>query len=339
MITKSKMFTNDLKRSVSYNLHTTAHNKPHIIVIETTNYCNLNCKMCPRRNMTRKLEHMKLPLFKKIVDECHEFAFDIGLDLFGEPLLCPDIFEMIKYAKSKGVTTSMSTNAVFLTEENGRKILESGLDLLVIDFDGATKKTYEGIRAGANYSEVVKNIKNFAGMVQRYRDMHVLTLTKVIIQLIRMKETEPEIKQWIKMWQYTPFQLYIKRFNTWANQDAKITNLSKTSHRIKDNIERFPCSWLWEQMIFQSNGNVVPCCLDYDGKLTMGNIKRQSVIDIWNGAAYKALRKAHIDKKYIGLCKDCTEWKGHQRFRFWEDMKVINSFSMWKNMKGKVVIA
>ena len=340
MVSSFKMMINDFRRYFAYHLKKSPKlkNTPHIYVIESTNYCNLDCLMCPRRHMKREPEHMKFELFKKIIDESKDFVYEVGLDLFGEPLLCPDIFRMIKYAKEAGVNNvAMSTNAMLLTEEKSKSILESGLDVLVIDMDGFKKETYEKLRKGAKFEVVVNNIKRF-GELKREAEKNGNIKPYTILQIIKMKETEPEINDWIEFWKDTPFHLHVKRFNTWAQQDKDITELSKEEQRVRPNQKRRPCSFLWEQMIFASNGNVTACCIDYDTKLNMGNVKEQSVLEVWNGERFRKFREEHKKGIYTNICTNCLEWKGSSALAFWREMKFFRTSKLWKKlfMKSKV---
>ncbi len=327
------MMVNDFRRYFSYNFSdkTEIKNNPHIFVIESTNYCNLDCAMCPRRHMQRKPEHMKFELFKKIIDESKDFVYEVGLDLFGEPLLCPDIFKMIKYAKEAGVNnTAMSTNAMLLTEDKAKSILSSGLDVLVIDMDAFTKETYEKLRVGANFETVVKNVRRFAEL-KKVEEANGNMKPYAILQIIQMKENESEINDWIEFWKDSPFHLHIKRFNTWAGQDKDIIALSKEEQRVRFGQKRRPCAFLWEQMIFASNGNVTACCIDYDTKLAMGNVKENSVLEIWNGERFKKFRELHKKGVYTNICENCLEWKGNPKYAIWREMKFLRTSRLWKS--------
>ena len=94
---------------------------------------------------------MQFSLFKKIIDETKDYVELVDLDLYGESMLNPDIYKMIKYAKTNGLNTLLNTNATLLNKENSRKLIHSGLDILIISFDGTSKETYELIRREGNF--------------------------------------------------------------------------------------------------------------------------------------------------------------------------------------------
>src|SRR5436189_5432605 len=127
---------------------------PLTLAIESTAKCNLFCPMCPRESIYFPPRDMELPVFKKIIDDGKgflEFAVPYG---DGEPLLNPEIYDMIAYCKQVGVHSGISTNATVLTEEAGRTPTKPGLDYIILAFDGATKATYEKYRKGAEFEKV-----------------------------------------------------------------------------------------------------------------------------------------------------------------------------------------
>ena len=92
--------------------------------IEPTNACNLDCKICLRRNIKRPISFLSLHDFKKILDSGN-FRY-VGLHGWGEPMLNQQLFEMIKYAESKGVSTN-TTSSGTLIRKNMDNIFSSGL--------------------------------------------------------------------------------------------------------------------------------------------------------------------------------------------------------------------
>src|SRR5713101_1362821 len=124
-------------------------NLPEVFAIESTNYCNLRCVMCPRGEpdiMTRPLGHMSDALFRKVLDAADFFTEPCWFHWFGEPLMHPRLFEQIAYAKSRGVPNlGISTNATLLNAKRAEAVLQSPLDTIMIAIDGTRKEVYEKI--------------------------------------------------------------------------------------------------------------------------------------------------------------------------------------------------
>jgi len=295
--------------SYCYNLKRVCAAPPITLNVETTSMCNLACVMCPRSYAKRPQGHMKFPLFRKIVDEARLFAIDVWLHLFGEPLLNPQIFDMIKYAKRAGLNTMMSTNATLLDHANIVKLLKSELDSLVLCLDGATKETYESIRRGAKFEEVVDNIRSFLEMRRRLRAKRPRTT----LQIIRMRANENEIVPFIQRFRNLPVdKIRAEGFDAWAGHPL-IRGLR--SYELRGTRFRRHCGALWHTITVYWDGRTVPCCRDFDATYVTGDASTENLLDIWNDQRMQVLRQAHISRGYqnIQLCRECTDWPSETR--------------------------
>lgn len=268
---------------------------PMELVIEPTNKCNLNCVMCTRQNMTRKIGFMKMELYKKIIDEVADYLELLYLHGLGEPLFHPRIFKMIKYAKDKGLNVGISTNATLLTKRKSKRLVDSDLDYLIIALDAATPKTFEKIRGGKNFKKVVVNIKDYLKLKRRAKKSPF-----TVIQFVKLDENEKEVKKFLKMWK-----------NSGANvvRVKPVIDLLR-EHKKTERLPRRPCFYLWRQLNMISwDGEVVtPCCMDSDGDYPLGDANKNSIRQIWNNRRMIALRRAHATGKWkkLPLCQDCT---------------------------------
>lgn len=127
--------------------------------------CNLRCHMCLvryRPPVGRRQGAMPFDRFRAIVDALPDLA-DVTLQGLGEPLLVPHLLDMVRHVKARGATVGFNTNATVLTRDRAQALVDAGLDWLACSLDGATAATYESIRDGARFDEVVANI---AAMVE-----------------------------------------------------------------------------------------------------------------------------------------------------------------------------
>jgi radical SAM protein with 4Fe4S-binding SPASM domain len=91
--------------------------------------------------------------------------------------------------------------------------------------------------------------------------------------------------------------------------------------------ERLPCSRIWNSLQILSNGEVVPCCIDYEAVMPMGNIADASLKTIWNNTAFQDLRRLHVARRFdeLPLCKDCTVWRyqhSQEWINFWKHLVI-----------------
>jgi radical SAM protein with 4Fe4S-binding SPASM domain len=270
---------------------------PLTLAIESTAKCNLFCPMCPRENIYFPPKDMELAVFKKIIDEGKdylEFAVPYGV---GEPLLNPEIYDMLAYCRSVGVPTGISTNATTLTEDASRRLIASGLDYIIFAFDGATRETYEKYRRGGDFAKVRNNIRGFLKIKKEMKSRIFC-----IVQMVRLKDNQHEIPDVIRMWRIEGIdEVRIKKDEV-HNEGSAIPG---------DNNERppmrHPCYLLWRgPMYIHYDGTVFPCCYIYPEE-PIGNIKKSCLEEIWNSERMVRLREAHIrdDLSEYKACQNC----------------------------------
>ncbi|MFC1631921.1 radical SAM/SPASM domain-containing protein [Candidatus Omnitrophota bacterium] len=295
-----KLLANRIKLLNSFfNKRTHVNGFPIELAVETTNRCNADCLMCPRSKMKRPIGDMDFKLFKKLIAEAKEYTELVWLHLAGEPLLHPGLFEMIAYAKSTGINLGFSTNAISLDEIRARKIIDSGLDLLIISFDGATKETYEKIRRLSNFQQTLDNVLNYLKLKEKSAKFPYTQ-----IQCVYMKENQDEVEKFNKMWQQTSVDSV--RFKPYFRFPSIKEDLTASQPAAAKPDK--PCFLLWRQCSIYWDGTVVSCCWDHLGQTPLGNLNNQSLAEIWNGPQMQSLRKKHLQGRYkdIGLCKTCN---------------------------------
>jgi MoaA/NifB/PqqE/SkfB family radical SAM enzyme len=133
------------------------------IYIEPTNQCNLDCRTCIRKSWDESPGRMSMELFASIMDGLKEFSPPPALffGALGEPLLHPDIVDMVVQAKASGSSVELITNGTLLTKSLSTQLIDAGLDMLWVSLDGTTPESYGDVRQGAILSEVLANLKAF----------------------------------------------------------------------------------------------------------------------------------------------------------------------------------
>ncbi len=274
---------------------------PMSLDIGTTNACNSNCVMCPH-HLLKEIGFMDMNLYKKIIDNCASFGVkSVVLSFFGEPLLDQTIIEKIKYAKSKDLIVGFYSNASLLGLEISKRLIESGLDWITISFDAYSKETYEKIRVGLRFDETSENIINFMKM----RNELGLKKPSVSLVLVELDENRKEIKKFYKQWKNIVDGLNILNQRNWA---GNLDKDSEKSFHFK-NQKRWPCSFIWQKMVVDWNGDVVLCCDDWNHREVLGNLKEGSIEDIWFGERLKKIRENHLAGEFdkVPLCAACNK--------------------------------
>lgn len=263
---------------------------PSHIDIESTNRCQLSCRMCPFRIMKRTKGDMPWAIFKKIIDEC-QGARTCYLHQIGEPLLHSNIFGMINYAHHAGIRTSISTNALLLKERTV-EILKSSLDELTLALDGLDSEIYGRFRDKRVFWKVYHDIVAF--LKCGFPDsLHVQ------VQLIEMEGNRNQVDEFRYRFGRYNVEVLVKPFSTFAG------NVEDLGYRTKEKAAR--CSKLYNSITFNRDGIVVICCRDFDHFTVVGNIARQSLREIWEGEPYQTYREAFLKKDWetLPFCGNC----------------------------------
>lgn len=269
---------------------------PIEVTLESTAKCNLYCPMCPRHIYTFDDENMDMDLYRKIVADCKdyvEFVWPYGI---GEPMIHPRIFDMIRVTRDAGVRTGMSTNATLLDDERAEMMLDSGLDYVILAFDGASKETYEKYRTGADFDKTRENILNFLRK-KLERKSPIFT----VLQMVLLRDNQVEVDAYRRLWDIQGVdEVRFKR------DEVQIDGSRSDDSRLEGQ-RRNPCHLLWRGPLYvRYDGKAFPCCYMYDEE-PIGDLREQSVMEVWNSSAMVGLREAHIsgDLSAYPLCQTC----------------------------------
>jgi radical SAM protein with 4Fe4S-binding SPASM domain len=236
---------------------------------------------------------MSFDLYKKIIDECAEYnLYSIRLSLRGEAFLNKHIYDMIKYAKEKGIKeVSSLTHGGFLDEEKFEQLIDLELDWLTISFDGIGE-TYDKIRYPLKFEDSVEKIR-------RYQE--IKKNRGVVKPVIKIQTVWPAISK-------NPQEFY-DIFNPITDQivaNPLIDYLGNDTNIVFE--ENFTCPQLWERLVIGADGHVMLCANDEMESHTLGDVNNESLFDIWHGEKLTNAREIHIKHmgtKEIEPCKHC----------------------------------
>lgn len=297
---------------------------PVSISFEPTTSCNLRCPECPSglRQFTRPTGMLQKDFFRDTIDEIHKELLYLIFYFQGEPYLNPDFLEMVKYASSKKIYTATSTNAHYLTDENAKRTVESGLDRLIISIDGTTQDVYKQYRVGGNLEKVLQGARNIVKWKKELKSKTPF----VFFQFLVVKPNEHQIEDIKKLAKEVGVDEV--RFKTAQVYDYEtdpnnlIPTIDKFSRYKKNNDGTYSpknkmanhCWKLQHANVITWDGLVVPCCFDKDATHRLGNLKMQSFKEIWNNDNYKQFRsELKKSRRNIDICANCSEgvsvWK------------------------------
>lgn len=290
---------------------------PWSLSIEPTTACNLSCPECPSglKQFTRPTGQMTFENFKIIIEKQYKHLIWLILYFQGEPFLNTHFFEFVRFARSKNVFTSTSTNGHYLTKTLARKTVESGLDQLIISLDGLDAETYQKYRIGGNFKKVMEGIKNLVDAKKEARASHPF----VIVQFIVFKSNEhqlKEVKRLKKELGVDQVEIKTAQFYDFENGKDLMPSVQEFSrykanengnYQLKNELKN-RCLRMWQGSVITWDGHVVPCCYDKDADHQFGNLIEDDFKNIKNNVEYSAFRQQILkDRSQIEICRNCSE--------------------------------
>ena len=305
--------------------------KPFKVKFESSTICNLKCVMCPlTKGLTRKTGVLKFENFKKVYDEVR-FPY-VNLTGLGEPLINPDIFRIINYARKNKSFVKVDTNGMLLNEENIKKLIDSNPTFVSVSIDGASKKTYESIRKGANFEKVIGNLRKLVDYRNRTKsntEIHLFFVLqknnfKELIDFIRLGDSigvnsvngnitisfgKADNKDKIKIDRKGLEKLKeeLKELKKHIKVKLDISNIEDFLNNPESQIERStkkPCYYPWYNPCISWDGYVVPCDIHCDNEIVFGNAFEEPFMKIWNNQKAQDFRKGLL-KERTGVCAKC----------------------------------
>lgn len=276
--------------------------------IEITNVCNLNCEFCPKCKRTP--EFMKIQLFEKILGEIKNHSNHIYFHVKGEPSLHPELGTFLDMAHIYGYKVNLTTNGTLIETLNKTLLNKPALrqiNFSLHSFDANTKTTtiekylYD-ILTFAKEASMNTNIifalrlwnlsEDNRINLSENKNRSILTQIEDAFNLNYMIEEKLTHQRGIKLAQ-----------NVYLNQASRFNWPDITES--EDNLRGF-CYGLRDQVAILVDGTVIPCCLDGEGIINLGNIKYTHFKDIIENERATALYNGFSNRNVVEpLCQKC----------------------------------
>lgn len=299
--------------------------QPIVFNIETSNNCNMRCIMCPRTKlMTRQVQNIDdavfasvleqlsphsepdLTAFSQFVQQEHAISTEeqsedhfyfyllphtLVLHGFGEPLIDRAIVKRVQACQKQGIPTYFSCVPANINVTRIEELMASGLGMLKLSIDALDDEKAQAIRGKHNnYESAQAKIIEILNLKEKHGYQ-----TRIVTTMINMGTSDNDLtmqQNFLRTWRGHGTYSYVKSLdNRWMNNiDSELVNQSHYMSQY--------CEYPWTSMTVLANGNVVPCTQDYNGELVMGNVREQSLDEIWNSAKYAEFRRMHITGKF-----------------------------------------
>jgi MoaA/NifB/PqqE/SkfB family radical SAM enzyme len=280
---------------------------PKYLEVEVSTACNLKCTMCEHTYWCEKNQNMTYDEFIHIIDQFPDLKW-IGLTGIGESYLNPDFKRMMEECKRRNMFIENFDNFVFLTPEHAEHLVDIGMDKLYVSLDAATKETYEKIRVGAKWEEVIDHIVT----LDRIKKKKKKYAPELWFHFIISKDNVHEVEAYLDMIadlnidvhqvQYTillhpykeiedkyvdfPDERKIKVQEKAAKMGIKVGFNTNTSD-VKSRHHYTTCT-AWTQPFIFVDGTVIACCSmneqndrPWQRETALGNILKEDMNVIW----------------------------------------------------------
>lgn len=302
-------------------------NKIKILFLELTQHCNLQCIFCDNKNIKRKriLKFDDIEGFDNMVesvegDHVHSY---IDISGYGEVMTHPDFSKFIKYFKNKKKNVRISTNGT-LIDKFIDDIINSTIINMTISLNTLNGETYKKLMGKSGLKKVLSNVsllksKGFKGkidlsfVINQYNFHEIpkfIDLGKITGSHIACIGLTPTLKEMydkdliLKI--DDEVRKKIEEYKNYAREKEVsfyIFNPDTDSQNVNRKVNITTCHYVDRYFFVGVSGKVVPCCWS---KISMGNVKKESFNDIFNGEKYKKLRKM-IEKGNDKYCKNCRK--------------------------------
>lgn len=281
---------------------------PKYIDIEPINTCNARCTMCGIDFDHRSPARMEATLFDKITAELAEHIDEIervGLLVNSEPMMDRRLAEKVGKLKRAGIRrTFITTNASLLSRTRGEELLRAGLDVIYISIDSLDPEAFDRRRPGLSFDVVYRNTRDFVHLRNSLRPGAIIRITMVQLEEDR-REAEDFVAHWAALLSAHD-QIVVTRGYNWGTANDVVAHQGGTD----DPENRVPCLGLWTSMSIDVSGEVRMCCADQEGTTLMGDLRVQSIAEVWHGAELARIRQLHLEgrRREVAMCDGCPIW-------------------------------
>jgi MoaA/NifB/PqqE/SkfB family radical SAM enzyme len=319
------------------------------LFIELTNACNFKCTWCPDEIMERRRGFMKKEQVFGLVDEIAAKRswlgplYPVKLHQMGEPMLHPDLPEIVAYAEGRGVPFELNTNCGLITQERIDALYRAGLTNLILSYQTPDAESFRtrkapriafdeyrdkvrlaverkvALRARTNIEIDVMNTKHADGFRIVSDDAQA---TGLVLDWIAFCQ-DLERRHGLPPRRHDVEAVRAERFLD-RDEDAGryplldgVTLVWKRCHNWGNmvgahELHEVPdtyCPAPYDQFVILWNGDVVACCTDYEARTKHSNIFTSSIEGVWRSDVLKRRKRDMLEGRLLDVCARCQGLK------------------------------
>jgi len=277
---------------------------PKALRLQLTGYCNMSCTMCPC-SKSRDNAIISHDTLARIVEVCGPYIKTLGMSYLGEPTLHPDFWGVVDYL-SKGAkwNIGLQTNGTTLTETFCKRLLDSPIKSISVSLDTLDPVNSEKYRPGSDHERIRDGVLRLLELKERRRP-GLIVILRVFLDEIRLQHYQDFFKA-VLFWKskgcyaITPGRMF--------NHAGAITDVE--DHCVQCRTHVCPCIFPWYYLVVGVNGEIRPCCMDVESKMTIANINEiDDLPTFWNGSKMRSVREGLLGRDKVNpLCENCN-WR------------------------------
>jgi len=276
---------------------------PGRVLMDLATKCNLRCPMCPvwgsedNNAIESVVGVMNLEASRRLLDEIMTAKPLIQPNMYGEPLLAPDLREQIKDMKSRGMAVAMNTNGLTLNEDLARYFVEQKVDSVMFSIDAVSRPTLRKIRG-------IDKVEKIETAVFRLLKMRgEADFPRVGVSFTIQDDNRHEVDDFVARWVGV---VDVVRMG--------IIFVNGTFPDMVTPPKRLPCPAVYNTLPVHNDGSVTVCCLDGFKTTNMGNVFKDGVQAVWQGEEFAKVRYYHETGQWdkVPFCRPCNGWAQYE---------------------------
>ena len=283
----------------------TTSSLPYILNLDLFNGCNLKCPFCATGTNQHERDKARMPLAtaRRVLDLVQDHALEVRLYNWGEPFLNDDVFEVVRYARERGLHTVINSNLSLRVRDLAERVVASGLDVLQVSLDGLRQETLQVYRRRGDLRLVFDNVRAIAAERAKRGVPH----PRLDIAFLVFRHNEHEIgeleavRRELGADRLFPRRAFIYE-RDWVPAHPRFQPLGA--------LFRDRCDYLYTELTVEATGAVSPCCTNTSAKWDIGTVADvEDLPRFWNGEAMRAMRSFEAGGAAGGkspvLCQFC----------------------------------
>ncbi len=328
-----KIQTIDLRQNKRVNLGEAAPlPAPFSLYLEPTSLCNMRCEFCPTGDANLRKQRpngmMDLALVEKLVADIKDWGIQlrrINLYKDGEPTLHKQFVEIVETLKRGAVARELwtKTNGLLLNPDLNQRLIGSGLDMIGVSINAVSGDGYMRVtRTKLDYDRLVAGVTD---LCERAKSANV----RVLVKIADSGFTPEEIQKFHSDFAAAQY-LSVEQLHGWAASDAKDWTLgtNPTTFEGAALTDKIACPLPFFMLAVNWNGTVGLCNDDWLHATLCGDLRKQSLKDIWHGEELRKLRLMHLEdrRRENRACGNCSN------LRTLPDNIDAHRLGIWKRM-------